>query len=255
MESKLEIKDLVVSVDGKKILNGLNLVLQSSQVNVIMGPNGSGKSTLAFTLMGHPKYVVESGKILFNGQDITHMKVQERAKLGLFLSFQYPAEVSGVKVSNFLRTALNAKTGGSIRIPDFQKIMDEKMNLLKIPKEFATRYLNEGFSGGEKKKTEILQMAVLEPKLAILDETDSGTDVDALKVIAEGISTISKNLGTGILLITHYNRILHYIKPDFVHVMVNGKIVITGKKDLADKIEKEGYEQWLEKGAIASNSN
>lgn len=212
-----------------------------------MGPNGSGKSTLAFVLMGHPNYKIERGDILLDGESFLKMKPNERAKLGLFLAFQYPYAVPGVSVFNFLRTAYTSLYGESegkkdkmVDILQFSKMLAEKMKMLKIDSDFSKRYLNDGFSGGEKKKMEILQMAVLNPKIAILDETDSGTDVDALKTISQGINEIAKNK-IGILLITHYNRILHYVKPNFVHVMVDGKIVKSGSAKLADEVETKGY--------------
>jgi len=241
MTQNLVVKDLHVSVDGTPILKGINLEVREGEVNTIMGPNGSGKSTLAYALMGHPKYKIEKGEILINGENIVEMPVDERAKRGLFLSFQYPQEISGVTVSNFLRTALNSLRGGKISVMDFKKILEEKLDLLKMDHAFGRRYLNEGFSGGEKKKAEILQLAVLQPKFAILDETDSGTDVDALKIISNGINLVSKAQKMGVLLITHYDRILQYIKTDHVHVLVDGKIVKSGGPELAKHIEKEGY--------------
>ncbi|HLD57383.1 MAG TPA: Fe-S cluster assembly ATPase SufC, partial [archaeon] len=233
MTQNLVVKDLHVSVDGTPILKGINLEVREGEVNTIMGPNGSGKSTLAYALMGHPKYKIEKGEILINGENIVEMPVDERAKRGLFLSFQYPQEISGVTVSNFLRTALNSLRGGKISVMDFKKILEEKLDLLKMDHAFGRRYLNEGFSGGEKKKAEILQLAVLQPKFAILDETDSGTDVDALKIISNGINLVSKAQKMGVLLITHYDRILQYIKTDHVHVLVDGKIVKSGGPELA----------------------
>ncbi|MBU90016.1 Fe-S cluster assembly ATPase SufC [Candidatus Woesearchaeota archaeon] len=243
----LEVKNLHVKIEDKEIVKGLNLKVDKGQVVALMGPNGSGKSTLAYALMGHPKYEITSGKILLNGKDVTKAKPDERAKKGLFLSFQYPHEISGVSVSNFLRIALNAKREASgekpISVIDFYKFLQEKMKSLKIDKSFALRYLNEGFSGGEKKRMEILQMSVLEPKIGILDETDSGLDVDALKTVANGINDI-KGSKMGILLITHYQRILNYVTPDKVHIMVDGKIVKSDDKKLALKVEKKGYE-WI----------
>jgi len=237
----LEVRDLHVTVDGTPILKGINLEIKQGEVNTIMGPNGSGKSTLAYTLMGHPKYKIEKGQILIDGEDITQASPDERARKGLFLSFQYPQEVSGVTMSNFLRTALNSLRGEKISVMDFQKLLTEKLDLLKMDHAFGRRYLNEGFSGGEKKKAEILQLAVLQPKIAILDETDSGTDVDALKIISHGINVVAKAQNMGILLITHYDRILQYIKTDKVHVLVDGRIVKTGGPELAQWVEKQGY--------------
>lgn len=244
----LEIKNLHVSIEGKKILKGLDLKIKQGEIHALMGPNGSGKSTLAFVLMGHPNYKIEEGDILLDGKSILKMKPNERAKLGLFLAFQYPYSVPGVSVFNFLRTAYTSlygekgkNNGKMIDILKFSKMLAAKMKLLKIDPEFSSRYLNDGFSGGEKKKIEILQMAVLNPKIAVLDETDSGTDVDAMKIISHGINEIAKK-EIGMLLITHYNRILNYVKPDFVHVMIDGKIVKSGEAELANEVENKGYE-------------
>ena len=245
----LEIKDLHVKVDGKEIVKGVNLKVEKGKVAALMGPNGSGKSTLAYALMGHPRYKISSGKIFLDNKDITKLPADERAKKGMFLSFQYPHEISGVSISNFLRSALNAiresKNEYPISVMDFHEMLQEKMKVLKINSSFASRYLNEGFSGGEKKKMEILQMAVLGPKIGILDETDSGLDVDALRAVADGINKL-KNPQMGILLITHYQRILDYIIPDKVHIMVNGEIARSGSKELALEVEKKGYE-WVGK--------
>ena len=240
----LIIKNLVVSVDGKEIIKKLNLEIKDNEIVALMGPNGSGKSSLANAIMGNPKYKIENGEIYYNDKNILNLKVHERARLGLFLSFQYPAEVPGLSVSNFLRTAYNSLNNKKISVIEFKKLLEEKMNLLKIDKSFMQRYLNEGFSGGEKKRMEILQLAVLNPELAILDETDSGLDISSLKVVANGINKL-KNKNNSILLITHYNRILQYIKPDRVCIMVNGKIVKEGKAELADEIEKHGYEKFI----------
>ncbi|CAM2853704.1 Fe-S cluster assembly ATPase SufC [Hathewaya histolytica] len=241
MSTLLEVKDLYTNIEGKEILKGLNLTINKGEIHVIMGPNGAGKSTLANTLMGHPKYNIESGEILLEGEDIKELKADERAKKGLFLSFQYPEEVPGITVENFLRTAKSAKTGKFIRVMQFKKELNEKMKLLKIKEEYAERYLNLGFSGGEKKKNEILQMSILEPKLAMLDETDSGLDVDAIRDVSEGVRLFAKE-DNSILIITHHNKILEYLKPDFVHILVNGKIVKTGDYSLAKEIEANGYE-------------
>jgi Fe-S cluster assembly ATP-binding protein len=240
----LEVKNLRVKVDDKEILKGISLDLDKGQVVALMGPNGSGKSTLAYALMGHPKYEITSGKVFLNGEDVTNTSPDQRAKKGLFLSFQYPQEIAGVSVSNFLRTALNAiresKNEKQISVMDFHKLLQEKMKLLKIDKSFALRYVNEGFSGGEKKRMEILQMAVLQPQIGILDETDSGLDIDALRTVANGVNNL-KGPDLGILLITHYQRILNYITPDKVHIVINGKIVKSGGKELALEVEEKGY--------------
>ncbi|MCG3140882.1 MAG: Vegetative protein 296 [Anaerolineae bacterium] len=250
MAHDLEIRGLHVEVEGKEILKGIDLVIDKGQVHAVMGPNGSGKSTLANTLLGHPHYVVTQGDILYKGESVLELKPDERARAGMFLAFQYPHAVSGVTVANFLRTALNAKRktqmNGNfkpITIPEFRKVMREKMAMLKLDDSFATRYLNEGFSGGEKKRTEILQMAILQPEIAILDETDSGLDIDGVRIVSEGVNSL-QGPNLGILIITHYQRILNYIKPDFVHVLVKGKIAVEGGPELAHKLEAEGYD-WV----------
>lgn len=241
MTDSLIIKDLHVSVEGQKILNGVDLVVRKGEVCALMGPNGSGKSTLAYTLMGHPRYTVDKGEAWYKSKNILELKPDERARLGLFLSFQYPQEIPGVSVSNFLRTAYNSVKPNLISVHDFVKLLKDKMKLLKIDEVFSRRYLNEGFSGGEKKRTEILQLAVLQPEMAILDETDSGLDIDSLKTVAHGVNTmISPNLG--ILIITHYQRILNYITPDRVHIMVKGRIIKSGGKELAHELEAKGYD-------------
>ena len=240
----LEVKDLHVSVEGKEILKGVNLSMEIGKINALMGPNGSGKSTLANTLMGHPRYEVTEGKIILDGEDITEMDPDDRAKKGLFLSFQYPSEISGVTISNFLRTALNTIKDEKISVLDFRKLLQEKMALLKIDKKFLERYLNEGFSGGEKKRAEILQLLTLDPKLAILDETDSGLDIDALKVVAEGVNAYMGSEKT-ILIITHYKRILEFIKPDKLFIMIDGKIAMEGTGQLVDQLEEKGY-GWIQ---------
>lgn len=240
----LEIKNLYVSIEGKEILKGVNLKLEKGKVHALMGPNGSGKSTLANVIMGHPKYKITKGEIIFNGQVINELSPHQRAKKGLFLSFQYPSEVSGVTISNFLRTALNSIKEENISVMDFHELLKEKLNLLKIDESFSSRYLNEGFSGGEKKKSEILQLAVLDPKLAILDETDSGLDIDALKAVANGINKMM-NKDKIILIITHYKRILEHIKPNKLSIMINGKIALEGSSELVDQLEEKGY-SWIE---------
>lgn len=242
-KSLLKIENLKTEIDGKEILKGLNLEINKGEVHVIMGPNGAGKSTLANTIMGHPKYEVIDGDISFEGEVINELKPNERAKKGLFLSFQYPEEIPGVTVENFLRTAKIAVTGKPLKILSFKKALKEKMELLEMKEEYASRYLNLGFSGGEKKKNEILQMAILEPKLAILDETDSGLDVDAIKIVSKGVKEL-KSEENSILIITHHNKILDYLEPDFVHIMVEGKIVKTGDFSLAKEIETNGYEAY-----------
>ena len=240
---ELEIKDLHVTVEGHEILKGLNLKVRKGEIVALMGPNGSGKSTLAFTLMGNPDYTVTKGEIIYKGEDITKLEPDERARKGIFLSFQYPSAISGVTVSNFLRTALNSVRDEKIPVQEFIKLLKEKMELLEVKDLFSKRYLNEGFSGGEKKRNEILQMAVLNPKLAVLDETDSGLDIDALRIVAKGVNTV-KTPEMTVLLITHYQRLLHYIKPDTVHVLLDGRIVTSGTHELAEKLEREGYD-WL----------
>ncbi|EQB63156.1 MAG: hypothetical protein RBG1_1C00001G0735 [candidate division Zixibacteria bacterium RBG-1] len=245
-EPILKIEDLHVAVEGKEILKGLNLTINKGEVHALMGPNGSGKSTLAYVLMGHPKYQVTSGRVWYKGEEILALKPNERAKKGLFLAFQYPTPIPGVTVMNFLRAALKAVQGKEIPAKDFLKLLKEKMKFLEISDQFSNRYINDGFSGGEKKRHEILQMAILEPEMAILDETDSGLDIDALKTVAKGVNRlIGPNLG--ILLITHYQRMLNYIKPDFVHVLVDGKIVQSGGDKLALKLEELGYDWTVEK--------
>lgn len=241
----LEIKQLQASIEGQKILKGVSLNVNKGETVALMGPNGSGKSTLANVLMGNPDFTVDGGEIFFKGEKINDLSPDERAKKGIFLSFQYPAEISGVTVSNFLRTAYNNRFGKNISVLEFRKLLKEKMELLKMPSDFADRYLNDGFSGGEKKRAEILQLSILQPELAILDETDSGLDIDALRIVANGVNLLKKqNQKMSVLLITHYQRILEYIKPDRVYIMIKGKIVQEGKADLVHKLEKQGY-AWL----------
>jgi Fe-S cluster assembly ATP-binding protein len=243
--STLEIRDLQVSVEGAadEILKGVDLTIESGQTHAIMGPNGSGKSTLAYSIAGHPKYVVTRGSVLLDGEDVLSMTVDERARAGLFLAMQYPVEVPGVSVSNFLRTAATAIRGEAPKLRTWVKEVNDSMTALGMDKAFAERNLNEGFSGGEKKRHEILQLGLLKPKFAILDETDSGLDIDALRVVSEGINRV-RETGVGTLLITHYTRILRYVKPDFVHVFVAGRIVEEGGPELADELETSGYERF-----------
>jgi Fe-S cluster assembly ATP-binding protein len=245
----LEIKNLHVSVETeqgtKEILRGVDLVIQSGETHAVMGPNGSGKSTLAYSIAGHPKYQVTKGEILIDGQNVLEMSVDERARAGLFLAMQYPVEIPGVSVSNFLRTAKTAVDGKAPALRGWVADVKTAMEKLKMDSAFTERNVNEGFSGGEKKRHEILQMELLKPKIAILDETDSGLDVDALRVVAEGVNRITAENSMGVLLITHYTRILNYIKPDFVHVFVAGKIAEQGGPELADRLEADGYDRYV----------
>jgi Fe-S cluster assembly ATP-binding protein len=250
--SELIIKDLYVSIEGKEILKGFNLKIKSGEIHAIMGPNGTGKSTLAYTIMGHPSYQITSGEIFLDGNKINDLAPDERSRAGLFLAFQYPMAIPGVTVANYLRTAVNSHRKyenpeyKGIPIPEFRKMMIEQMDYLKMDHSFAGRYLNDGFSGGEKKRNEILQMAILKPRFAILDETDSGLDIDALRVVSEGVNAL-RGPNLGVLVITHYQRILNYIHPDFVHVMMEGKIVESGDAQLALHLEEQGYEWVKEK--------
>ncbi len=245
MASKLEIKDLHVEIEGKEILKGVNLTIQQGEIHAIMGPNGTGKSTLSSAIMGHTKYEVTKGEILLDGEDVLEMEVDERAQAGLFLAMQYPSEISGVTNADFLRSAINAKReeGDEINLMQFIKKLDKQMDLLDMDQDMAQRYLNEGFSGGEKKRNEILQLMMLEPKFGILDEVDSGLDIDALKVVSKGINNMRGD-NFGCLIITHYQRLLNYISPDFVHVMMQGRVVKSGGEELARRLEAEGYE-WI----------
>ena len=249
MGAALEIRNLHVRVEDKPILRGVNLVVRQGEVHALMGPNGSGKSTLANVLLGNPAYEVTGGQIIFDGHDLLEMEPDARSRAGLFLAFQYPVSIPGVTLANFLRLAINARMKAAdpdskgISVSDFRRLMKEKMDGLQMEHSFAGRYLNEGFSGGEKKRAEILQMAVLEPKIAILDETDSGLDIDALRVVSEGVNKL-RGPGLGSLVITHYQRILNYIRPDFVHVMYQGQIVESGGADLALHLEERGYD-WI----------
>jgi Fe-S cluster assembly ATP-binding protein len=241
---QLKIESLQIVVDQKEIIHDISLTINPGEIHAIMGPNGSGKSTLANAMMGHPKYTITSGNIIVDGEDVTAIRVNEKAKKGLFLSMQYPPSIDGVTITNFLRTSVAAVTGEKLNPVKFHKSLLETMKTLNMDPSFAGRYLNVGFSGGEKKRMEILQLLILNPTYAILDETDSGLDVDALKIVAEGINRFHTK-ENGILLVTHYNRILEYVQPDFVHIMVGGKIVKTGGKELALEVEKNGYEAYL----------
>ena len=247
-KAHLEIKNLYVSVEDEEILKGVDLTINEGEVHALMGPNGSGKSTLAYAVVGHPKYEVTAGEVLLNGENVLEMEADERSKAGLFLAFQYPVAIPGITVANFLRMAINThreeKGLDNISPIEFRKTLIEKMELLEIDKSFAGRYLNEGFSGGEKKRAEALQMAVMEPKIAIMDETDSGLDIDALKVVSNGVNSIQEEMGMGVLVITHYQRILNYIEPDHVHVMLDGRIVASDGPELAVQLEEEGYD-WV----------
>lgn len=247
--SELSIRNLHVSVEGKEILKGVDLTVHKGEIHALMGPNGTGKSTLAYALMGHPNYEVTQGEVWFKGQNILELESDERARSGIFLAFQYPTAIPGVSVANFLRSAINARRRAEnpddkgIPIPEYRKLLKEKMDLLKMDHSFAGRYLNEGFSGGEKKRAEILQMAALKPEIAILDETDSGLDIDALRIVSEGVNALSGD-DMGVLVITHYQRILNYIKPDCVHIMLGGRIAESGGAELALHLEEHGYD-WL----------
>lgn len=250
--SELAIQNLHASIDGKEILKGVDLVVKQGEIHALMGPNGTGKSTLAYALMGHPMYEITDGEVWFKGQNILELAPDERAHLGLFLAFQYPVAIPGVSVANFLRSAINSKRKAEnpddkgIPIPEFRKLLKDRMSMLKMDHTFAGRYLNEGFSGGEKKRAEILQMATLQPEIAILDETDSGLDIDALRIVSDGVNAIHTS-EVGVLVITHYQRILNYIKPDVVHIMMDGRIVESGGAELALHLEEHGYDWVREK--------
>lgn len=249
-EPLLAIKDLRVRIEDKEILKGLNLVINKGEVHAIMGPNGSGKSTLANALMGNPNYEITGGEIRLRGQLLNEMTPDERAREGLFLAFQYPVAVPGVTMVNFLRQAVNARRGEEVPVREFRELLFEKMDLLKVDRDFARRYVNDGFSGGEKKRAEMLQLAMLQPSMAVLDETDSGLDIDALRTVSEGVNA-TMNDEMGLLLITHYQRLLNYIKPQFVHVLIDGRIVQSGGPELAEELEASGYDA-LEAAAAAS---
>jgi Fe-S cluster assembly ATP-binding protein len=239
----LEIQNLHVRVEDREILHGVDLAVRKGETHALMGPNGSGKSTLANTLMGNPNYEVTEGRIVLNGEDLTDADPDERAKAGLFMAFQYPATIPGVSVANFLRMAVNARREDPIKVKEFGAMLKENMEILRIRREFTSRYLNEGFSGGEKKRAEILQLAMLQPDFAILDETDSGLDIDALRIVADGVNAMRGD-DRGFLIITHYTRILEYVKPDFVHILIDGRIVREGGAELATELEIKGYE-WV----------
>jgi Fe-S cluster assembly ATP-binding protein len=249
MGAALEIRNLHVNINDKPILKGVNLIIRQGEIHALMGPNGSGKSTLSNAIMGHPAYQITAGQIIFDGVDLLELETDERSRLGLFMAFQYPVAIPGVTVANFLRNAINARrkvenpADKGVPIPAFRKLMVEKMNMLLMDQSFAGRYLNDGFSGGEKKRAEILQMAILQPKIAIMDETDSGLDIDALRIVSEGVNRLY-GPDLGVLVITHYQRILDYIKPQFVHILMDGQIVESGGPDLALHLEKQGYD-WL----------
>lgn len=239
----LKIENLRAEIEGKEILKGLDLEIKKGEIHAIMGPNGSGKSTLSNVLMGHPRYEVTGGSIIFEGEDVMELEPDERAKLGMFLAFQYPSEVPGVSVANFLRTAVNSVREEQLSPMEMYKLLQEKMGIMQMDFKFAERYLNEGFSGGEKKRNEILQMLMLDPSLAIMDETDSGLDIDALQVVAKGVNEL-RGPDFSAMIITHYQRILRYIEPDYVHVMLDGRLVTSGGKELADQLEENGYD-WV----------
>ena len=255
--SELVIHNLHAGINGREILNGVNLTVKQGEVHALMGPNGTGKSTLAYVLMGHPSYEVTEGEVIFKGTNILELKPDERSRLGIFLAFQYPVAIPGVTVANFLRTALNSRRkianseDKGMPIPEFRRLLKEKMDLLKMDHAFAGRYLNEGFSGGEKKRAEILQMATLEPEIGILDETDSGLDIDALRIVANGVNKL-KRPDTSAIVITHYQRLLDYIIPDVVHVLYDGRIVKTAGRELALELEEKGYD-WIKKDAEKNN--
>ena len=255
--SQLDVKDVHVAIEGKEILRGVDLSVKQGEIHAVMGPNGSGKSTLASAIMGHPKFKVAKGDVLFDSESILSLAPDARARKGLFLAFQYPYEVPGVSLATFLRTAYNAVRQGGRRgdlgqemvsVLEFRKLLKEKLKLLEMDESFATRYLNDGFSGGEKKRCEILQLAVLQPKIAVLDETDSGLDIDSVKIVAEGVNRLV-GPEMGVMIITHYQRILRYIKPDYVHILLDGRVVKSGGAELAEALEEKGYE-WIKKEVL-----
>jgi Fe-S cluster assembly ATP-binding protein len=247
--SQLEIRNLHVRIEEREILRGVDLVVRHGELHALMGPNGSGKSTLANTIMGHPDYEVTDGEILFDGENITELAPHERAKLGLFLAFQYPVAVPGVSVANFLRLAINAQREEPIKVKEFGAQLRHAVELLDVEDSFTSRHLNDGFSGGEKKRAEVLQMAMLRPRIAVLDETDSGLDIDALRTVAEGVQKLHDDQQLGVLIITHYQRILDYVRPEFVHIMLDGRIVMNGGNELVERLEREGYDRIREEVA------
>ncbi|HLW94859.1 MAG TPA: Fe-S cluster assembly ATPase SufC [Solirubrobacteraceae bacterium] len=249
MVPQLEIRNLHVRTEDREILRGVDLTVRRGELHALMGPNGSGKSTLANTIMGHPSYEVTEGEILFEGDNILELEPHERAKLGLFLAFQYPVAIPGVSVANFLRMAINARREEPIKMKEFAEQLTRAVDLLDVDRSFTSRHLNEGFSGGEKKRAEVLQMAMLAPEIAVLDETDSGLDIDALRTVAEGVRKLHEDQGLGVLIITHYQRILDYVKPAFVHVMMDGRIVLDGGPELVERLEREGYDRIREEVA------
>jgi len=246
---QLEIRNLHVRTEDREILRGVDLSVRRGELHALMGPNGSGKSTLANTIMGHPDYEVTEGEILFDGENILELAPHERSKLGLFLAFQYPVAIPGVSVANFLRMALNARREEPIKMKEFAEQLTRAVELLDVDRSFTSRHLNDGFSGGEKKRAEVLQMAMLRPEIAVLDETDSGLDIDALRTVAEGVRKLHTDQGLGCLIITHYQRILDYVKPEFVHVMMDGRIVLDGGNEVVQRLEREGYDRIREEVA------
>jgi Fe-S cluster assembly ATP-binding protein len=250
--AELEIRNLHVRTEEREILRGVDLVVRTGELHALLGPNGSGKSTLANTIMGHPSYEVTEGQILFDGKELNELPAHERAKLGLFLAFQYPVAVPGVSVANFLRMAINAQREEPIKVKEFGAQLDHAVKLLDVDRAFVSRHLNDGFSGGEKKRAEILQMAMLQPQIAVLDETDSGLDIDALRTVAEGVAKLHAEQGVGALIITHYQRILDYVKPQYVHILMDGRIVMRGGPELVARLEREGYDPIREE--VAANA-
>ena len=250
--AELEIRNLHVRTEDREILRGVDLTVRTGELHALLGPNGCGKSTLANTIMGHPSYEVTEGQILLDGEELGELDPHERARLGLFLAFQYPVAVPGVSVANFLRMAINAQREEPIKVKEFGAQLERAVRLLDVDRAFTSRHLNDGFSGGEKKRAEILQLAMLRPQIAVLDETDSGLDIDALRTVAEGVAKLHEDQGLGALIITHYSRILNYIKPEFVHVMMDGRIVLRGGPELVERLEREGYDPIREEVAASA---